>query len=513
MENKVFIEIENFGPISYSKLDLNDLTFFIGPNNSGKSYAAMLIHLLLKLFEEIPSFRRFFYSHSNIQSDINFYIDDFVEDHKVKRRKFFEFDAGQLIESISGFLERNSETLDKLEVVEIPEELIERLHKNIIKSIKQFILQNLEDELKRIFACTLKELTKFGEECFKISIMSEEVDIIFECIDDKIISKKFKIKIPKIFISKKLLKRDQKYLLRIESVSFQVDDNVKVPKKMDFDKSAVAIFETLFPLLIIGLRKSLSLIDSKNFYYLPATRAGLIQGQKAISSAFYRLSSRALIEPINIPTLSGIISDFLVNIIEIRRKKGIYQELVEFIEINLTRGKIEYISDENGGASEIMYITTDGEIPLYRASSMISELAPIVLYFKHIIIRKCFLIIEEPEAHLHPDAQRFFAQFVVKLIRSGFKVLITTHSDFLILQINNFIRLTEKSKKFRREGIYDEDDFIDYREVNTFLFEYKDDFGGISTDKLETSIYGIKEDHFAKITDQLYGESSELDRK
>ncbi len=36
------IEAKDFGPISSAKITLKPLTLFIGPNNSGKSYAAML---------------------------------------------------------------------------------------------------------------------------------------------------------------------------------------------------------------------------------------------------------------------------------------------------------------------------------------------------------------------------------------------------------------------------------------------------------------------------------------
>ncbi len=38
------IEAKDFGPISGGKITLKPLTLFIGPNNSGKSYAAMLVH-------------------------------------------------------------------------------------------------------------------------------------------------------------------------------------------------------------------------------------------------------------------------------------------------------------------------------------------------------------------------------------------------------------------------------------------------------------------------------------
>ncbi len=50
------IEVKNFGPISFGEITLKPLTLFIGPNNSGKSYAAMLIHSIFESY--IPIFLR-----------------------------------------------------------------------------------------------------------------------------------------------------------------------------------------------------------------------------------------------------------------------------------------------------------------------------------------------------------------------------------------------------------------------------------------------------------------------
>jgi len=512
MNSKILIEVENFGPIGYSKLNLNDLTIFIGPNNTGKSYAAMLIYQLLRTLSRIAIFSSSFYSFRR-----HLILDSYFEESEqrfIRNRRFpFKIDLESMTGDITDFLKKYQEQLNSDKEIEIPKDIIENFHNDVLKSIKLYVLDNLTNEFKRIYACSLKELTKFGNECFKVTLTSEEIEIVLECDEKKIISKSFKIEIPTIYMSKKLLKRDQKFFLRYKSSTLEIRDNFKFSKKISLEATSMEILERMIEIFLDGIRKKLQLIPSRIFYYLPATRAGLIQGQKAISSAFYRLSSRALIDPINIPTLSGIISDFLVKIIEIGRKKVKYKNLVEFLEQKLTKGKIEYISDENGVASEIMYITDEGEIPLYRASSMISELAPIVLYFKHIIDSKCFIIIEEPEAHLHPDAQRIFAQFIVKLIRAGLKVLITTHSDFLILQLNNFIRLSKKTPKLRTSLNYDKNDFIKHEEVNTFLFQYNEKMHGISTEDLETTEFGIDEDHFAQLTDQLYGESTVIDKR
>ncbi|MFN3383605.1 MAG: AAA family ATPase, partial [Archaeoglobaceae archaeon] len=42
------ISVKNFGPIIGGEVKLRPLTVLIGPNNSGKSYVAMLFHSLFR---------------------------------------------------------------------------------------------------------------------------------------------------------------------------------------------------------------------------------------------------------------------------------------------------------------------------------------------------------------------------------------------------------------------------------------------------------------------------------
>ena len=48
-DKNVFLKlnIRDFGPISDAHISLKPLTIFVGPNNSGKSYAAMLTHSII----------------------------------------------------------------------------------------------------------------------------------------------------------------------------------------------------------------------------------------------------------------------------------------------------------------------------------------------------------------------------------------------------------------------------------------------------------------------------------
>ena len=79
----------------------------------------------------------------------------------------------------------------------------------------------------------------------------------------------------------------------------------------------------------------------------------------------------------------------------------------------------------------------EGEVRISQTSSMVSELAPLVLFLRGLVLPEDTLIIEEPEAHLHPGAQADMAVILARLVRAGVKVVITTHSDWLLQEISN----------------------------------------------------------------------------
>lgn len=86
-------------------------------------------------------------------------------------------------------------------------------------------------------------------------------------------------------------------------------------------------------------------------------------------------------------------------------------------------------------------------IPLAATSSLVTELAGFALMMGQVEIRNSFLIFEEPEAHLHLEAQREIAKILVKLVNSGKRLLVTTHSDTFLQQINNLIALNDHQNK------------------------------------------------------------------
>ena len=69
------------------------------------------------------------------------------------------------------------------------------------------------------------------------------------------------------------------------------------------------------------------------------------------------------------------------------------------------------------------------------------ETALFSIYLKYVVEKGDLLIIEEPEAHLHPENQRILVKYIVRAVNKGLKVMLTTHSDYVIEQFNNFVRL------------------------------------------------------------------------
>jgi len=81
-------------------------------------------------------------------------------------------------------------------------------------------------------------------------------------------------------------------------------------------------------------------------------------------------------------------------------------------------------------------------LPIYMASSSIKSLFLMDFYIRHLARDGDILIIDEPELNLHPDNQRHMACLLARMVNCGVRVLITTHSDFLVREINNLIMLS-----------------------------------------------------------------------
>ena len=149
--------------------------------------------------------------------------------------------------------------------------------------------------------------------------------------------------------------------------------------------------------------------DTEKPYYLPAARSGIIQSHQVIASSLIARSTRSSLETSEIPTLSGGIADFMQELILYRgsaRSDDGIDHIADVLESEVLAGQI-IMNPSPTGYPEFLYRPqgTEQDMRLTRSSSMVSELAPLVLFIRGLVHPGDTLIIEEPEAHLHPAAQ------------------------------------------------------------------------------------------------------------
>ena len=146
-------------------------------------------------------------------------------------------------------------------------------------------------------------------------------------------------------------------------------------------------------------------------------------------------------------------------------------------------------------------------IPLHLASSSSRGLSDFYFFLRHVAKSNHLLIIDEPESHLDTANQIQLARLLARFVRAGSKVLITTHSDYLIKEINNLVMLSQPFpdkdsviKKFK----YGKDDFLEADSIRAYVAENN----GLS--RCEVDEFGIDMPVFDRTIDEINKVANEL---
>lgn len=255
-------------------------------------------------------------------------------------------------------------------------------------------------------------------------------------------------------------------------------------------------------------------------YYLPAARAGLLQGWRALTAKSVQIVGREIdLRHIEATPYTGVTGKFLSTLAEGKPPYWAWQEepaigtgqsaVNYLLEKEILNGYIDWLSPED---PELMLFQKGMRIPLTAISSGLAELAALDFYLRKGILRPgSWLIIEEPEAHLHPENQRRVATLMVRLVRWGVRVLCTTHSDIILHQISNHLLLEEALKRGHQppEGLDPEWDRLGYDEVGVYLFRLEDDGSVIERVEPEPG-FGIPEDEFVRVAEAIGDETYSL---
>ena len=196
-----------------------------------------------------------------------------------------------------------------------------------------------------------------------------------------------------------------------------------------------------------------------------------------IGSLLKRASQPGLRQGDPLPDLSGVVADFLNQLIELgdlaeRRRNGA-DALAKRIEQAILTGSVQIKTSAMG--YPLFFYKPAGwknSLPLMNTSSMVSELAPVVLYLRHVVQPGETLIIEEPESHLHPAMQVEFTRQIAALVQAGVRVIVTTHSEWVLEELGNIVRCSELPEA-RRKKIPQGDFALRPDQVGAWLFKPK----------------------------------------
>ena len=218
-----------------------------------------------------------------------------------------------------------------------------------------------------------------------------------------------------------------------------------------------------------------------------------------------------------VPPLSGVRGDFLEQLVEMasdqrtrfRKGRGLLRRLGRRVENAILGGAVKV-----GGLPGVAYPHFtyrpngwNSGLPLTNTSSMVSELAPVVLYLRHVVAPDDLLIIDEPESHLHPAMQVAFTRLIAEIVAAGVRVVVTTHSEWVLEELGNIVgrsRLGQPSDMDSRRPSLDADD------VGVWLFEAAQD-GGSTVKEIELDAdSGLYPSGFDAVARALHNEWAEV---
>lgn len=241
--------------------------------------------------------------------------------------------------------------------------------------------------------------------------------------------------------------------------------------------------------------------------YLPASRTGFMLTYPQLIENSLQISFIPALQE-NTSTLTLPYVDFLQLITKFETKNKLNKKsewVVNYIETEMTKGNIS-VKKDMMPIIEYRPAGVNKEIPLYAASSIVSEISPLLLLFKSDINFRT-LIIEEPEAHLHPELQQKMAKLIINLVNRGVPIWITTHSDTMLQHINNMLKLKSRDEKsaLMAEYGYSKEDLLDYKDVEMYQFALSAN-GRSRLEILERTKYGFIVPTFNNALEQLVKE-------
>ena len=457
IENNFAVGVNNFGPIVEANIELRPLTVFLGPSNVGKSYLAILIYALHRAFGSK--------------------IDTSIRSPYIYRPKL-------------NFIPSNFES------IELTPELVKSTHDWLQSSLNSNLLYPMPEKVNSQIESALKH-PKFAH-VYLINEIKRCLNVAE--LDDLIRLRQHNsnMRINLVFPQKSASEKvNFEFLLNKHDAAcigtfgdIESAYRALTASNSNASSNLMELLERYSQRWLLqkdsGLRELLAYLSEilfrhmlqpiqKNAYFIPAARTGIMDVHRVVVSALLQGASQGGLRPsAHVPTLPGIMSDFLDQLYNLRdygrqrsNSRRSTAKLASKIESNILKGGVQLDMQYEHTGPSFSYRPDDWsqDIPFVRVSSMVSELAPIVLYLRYLVNRGDTLIIEEPESHLHPAMQAELALEIARMVRHGIRIIVTTHSEWFLEKIGNLVGLSEIPGNSR------------YRSQNGNVALYRDEVG------------------------------------
>ena len=172
------------------------------------------------------------------------------------------------------------------------------------------------------------------------------------------------------------------------------------------------------------------------------------------------------------------------------RFKSAFSDLADMIEKSVLRGKVKVTKE-----GELRLMHGGDSYDLAISSSTMKAMADFVFYIRHRAQKMSRLLIDEPEIHLHPNNQVLLTKVFSRMVNRGLQLVISTHSDYIIREINNMImaeslrRKFDSIKRIEKYG-YIKEELLKNSDVVAYFFNHQPN-GTVKVEELEVNDYGF----------------------
>lgn len=414
------IKIEELGPIRKANIDLDKkLTLFCGYNGTGKTYLSYLIYSLTK--REI------------------IYIPD--------------LDSQDFMTSL---LNNNQAEIE--------------INPSIVIKSKQEICENLKKDLDSVFGLSKEDANSI----FK------KLNIEFCINEDKCLNKLKNAS----FEDNLSLSDDFVIWYKKEANSLSISIKICKEENLSIIKNKSFIYDIILSHIytrcaIYPISSSAIFPVERNSVYtfkteLSLTRNTLIdQMQKNLNNSNFNpielLQKSTNRYPQAVTDCLTIANDLAT----IQKNCSPFYSIAEEIEAEILNGTVNVTKD--GDVLFVSNKTKSRKLHFHMTASLVKTLSSLIFYLKHIASKDVLIIIDEPEMNLHPDSQIKLAQIFGKLINRGIRLLISTHSDYIIREINNLVSISSSNQSVRKKATelgYNLECAIKPDDVSVYYFDF-----------------------------------------